>query len=465
MKKIMFFIGCFFLVLNSTWAITLSCLEVASLGEVIQCQVEEDEYIGIKAKYYFDDGLSYQGMQVNSNWKSYYNGLEGFSVGNVVSRDKLSFTLGVQVGIDVLVNQDYSIKLMNIEGNTLDYQYIKLGDVESKVRVVSDDNTLEKLTVSEGKLIPNFDKNVTQYQVEVSSDHIFIEGIATDSNAKVEGDIGQHNLYYGGNRFVVRVISVRGNVRDYVIEVIRTIPSNNQGTDTSSGNSSELNGEAITKSNDVTLKSLSISNGKIDFKSDTFFYSVMVDYDVDKIDVEAIPNSEKAKIEIEKLDKLEVGENTILVKVIAEDGSIGNYVIVVTRNDKKSNDASIRDIVIKGYDLKFKSSIYQYDLEIDQEDKLDIKVELNDQKATYKIIGNKNLKNNSKIDIVVKAEDGTERKYQVHIIKLNESNSSSIVDKISIISLISFVLFMLVLLVIKRMRRKTEGKDKTDLDV
>ena len=59
MKKIIFFIGCFFLIMDTTMAITLSCPEVASPGEIINLHIEEQEFNGIKAKYQFDSGFVY----------------------------------------------------------------------------------------------------------------------------------------------------------------------------------------------------------------------------------------------------------------------------------------------------------------------------------------------------------------------------------------------------------------------
>ena len=163
MKKIIYFMVCFFLMVNSTWAITLTCSEVASPGEIIQCQVEEDQYIGIKAKYQMNTGFTYQNSQINSNWKGYYTGVEGFSVGNVLHSDSFSFQFLVKVGMDMVTNQDYSIGLTDIEGTTLDYQYVLLDDVSSTIRVLSDVNTLESLKISSGTLSPSFDKNIFQY--------------------------------------------------------------------------------------------------------------------------------------------------------------------------------------------------------------------------------------------------------------------------------------------------------------
>ena len=109
-----------------------------------------------------------------------------------------------------------------------------------------------------------------------------------------------------------------------------------------------------------------------------------------------------------QVEKIVVGENTVKINVTAEDGTVGTYVIVVNRKEKLSSDNSIKSLVIKGYELDFKSDIYQYNLQIDGEEKLDINIELNDEKAKYKIKGNNNLKNKSIIEIEVTAEDGME---------------------------------------------------------
>lgn len=448
MKKIIYFMVCFFLMVNSTWAITLTCSEVASPGEIIQCQVEEDQYIGIKAKYQMNTGFTYQNSQINSNWKGYYTGVEGFSVGNVLHSDSFSFQFLVKVGMDMVTNQDYSIGLTDIEGTTLDYQYVLLDDVSSTIRVLSDVNTLESLKISSGTLSPSFDKNIFQYQAEVKEDHITIEAIANDSSAKIEGDVLDHSLNYGVNLFTIQVISARGNVREYTLYITRVFDKN---TDSNSSSSTEKK-----KSNDITLKSLSLSVGNIDFKSDTFLYSVSVPYDIEHINVEAIASSDKAIIEIQNPDILVVGENIIKIIVTAEDGTRGTYVIIVTREKQLSHDASINNIIIKGYKIDFKADVYHYNLEINREDKLDIDVVLNDQNASYKIKGNKDLKNNSDIQIIVTAEDGTQNIYQIHITKLNEANSSSILNFISPWVLVGIVILIFGVFIVKRWRRKIE---------
>ncbi len=86
-------------------------------------------------------------------------------------------------------------------------------------------------------------------------------------------------------------------------------------------------------SNDARLSALQISPGSLSpaFSPDRTEYSIQVNNDVSKIAVSAKTNNAKAKFVISSTD-LAVGDNTITVKVTAEDGkTVKNYVIKVKR--------------------------------------------------------------------------------------------------------------------------------------
>lgn len=86
-------------------------------------------------------------------------------------------------------------------------------------------------------------------------------------------------------------------------------------------------------SNDAKLSALQISPGSLSpaFSPDRTEYSIQVNNDVAKIAVSAKTNDAKAKFVISSTD-LAVGDNTITVKVTAEDGkTVKNYVIKVKR--------------------------------------------------------------------------------------------------------------------------------------
>ena len=374
-------------------------------------------------------------MIINSSWSSYYDGVDGFSIGNVNNQDSLVMDINVRVDMNALVNKDYTLELVDIEGNNNEYKSVSLDDVSCIIKLLSDINTLESLVVEGVNLSPKFDKNVFSYSGVTKKDKINIKAVSSDIDSKIEGDIGEKTLNIGVNTFIIKVTSPRGNVKEYKLYITREFE--------------KVDDKENEKSNDATLKSLSLSNGKINFKSDNFLYNVDVGYDVDNIEVEAIPNDSKAKVEIVRSDVLEVGKNTIEVIVTAEDGTKAIYVVIINRKEKLSSDASIKDLVIKNYDLEFKTDIYNYVLAIDGEKKLDIKVILNDNKAKYTIKGNNDLNGDSIIEIEVIAEDGSSQVYKIDINKLSESNSNIIIQYIKIIPLIGFIILIGIVLVIK----------------
>lgn len=435
MKKIIFLISCFFCMVNLVDAVTLTCSEIAAPDEEFSCLVVDDDYIGIKSKYIFGEEFIYEGMKINNSWKSYYMERDGFSLGNVSNDEKLDISFNLKVKDNVKVNQDYLIELADVEVVDSNYQYIKLDNISTKIKIVSNDNTLSSLEVN-GNKVDGFVSDVTSYKISVNSDKVLIGAVANEEGAVVSGDIGEKNLEYGVNNFVIKVTSARGKDRNYYLYVTREMP-------------------VIKKDNDFTLKSLSLSNGEvIELEKDIYLYSVNVDYSVDNIEVEAVPNSSKAKVVIEKPEKLVVGENNIVIVVTAEDGNVGKYVVVINRMEKLSNDASIKELNIKGYEINFESGKFFYELKLDDEKKLDIDVILNDEKAKYQIIGNENLVNDSVITIQVVAEDGSEQGYKIKIIKELFFNSRIVGSGINVIGLIGLILLIMSVFSIKIVKKK-----------
>lgn len=455
MKKILFLGCCFFLMMSGVGATSMVCPTVASPGEEIAIQVSDRELNGLKAKYSFGDGFNYQVLNVNSG-SIYYDGSDGFSVGNVINQEGIDANIKIKVGVDVASNKDYVLNLIEVSGSNKEYKSIDISNLSCNIKIVNDINTLDSLDVDSVKLNPNFNKNVVSYQGTTDKDKINIKAIASDNGAKIEGSIGEQVLNLGVNYFVIKVTSARGNVREYKLYITRTSnkDDNKNNSSNNNNNGNNDNSSNVKLSSDASLKSLTISKGTLKFKKDIFLYNADVENNVEKVEVKAVANSDKASVVIDNPDKLEVGENVIKVEVTAEDGTKVIYMIVVNRKRKLSSDNFIKDIKIKNYNLNFKKNVYKYNLEIDGEDKLNIDVILSDEKAKYVIKGNKNLKSGSVISIVVTAEDGKERTYEIAINKLGENDASNIINNLSLVSIIGFILLIVVVLIVKAFKSK-----------
>lgn len=437
MKKIIIFIISFFLTVNYADALELKCPNIASPKEVITCNISTNKYIGIKTNYKLNEGFLYKGL-TNTSWKKYYSSNSGFSVGNINNKEQFTTNLNIEISSNIKINQDYKIVLNNIEVVDTNYKTIKLEDITSNIKVVSNDNTLKKLEVTNETLKPKFNSNILEYKVETYNDSINIKATPNDNTAKISGDLGEKKLNYGANIFSIKVTSKRGNTKNYYIYATRKVKKNSN----------------------ITLKSLKLSNGKIEFDKNKFIYLVDVDYDIEDVTVEAIPENNKSTVKIDKPEKLEIGKNTITITVTAEDGTIGKYSIIITRKDKLSNDATIKSLIIKDYELDFKSDIFEYELEINDEKNLEIDVLLNDDKAKYDIIGNSNLKNNSIITIKVEAQDKTIQEYKIKIIKKENigekeiTKSNSITEYINLTTTICFIILIIVIIILKIIKDK-----------
>ena len=86
-------------------------------------------------------------------------------------------------------------------------------------------------------------------------------------------------------------------------------------------------------------------------------------------------------------------------------------------NNIKSSNAVIKELKIDNYNINFEKNKTNYILTLEEDiNELDIKVKLENENATYKIIGADDLKNNNnEIAIVVTAEDNTILTYTINI--------------------------------------------------
>lgn len=97
--------------------------------------------------------------------------------------------------------------------------------------------------------------------------------------------------------------------------------------------------------NDSKLKSIKLSYGTINFSKDIFEYKIAVPNNVTNINIEAIPNFEKANVTIDKPNELIVGINLVTITVEAEDKTISKYIIIIDREKKLTESDIIEESV------------------------------------------------------------------------------------------------------------------------
>lgn len=179
------------------------------------------------------------------------------------------------------------------------------------------------------------------------------------------------------------------------------------------------------KSNNKDLKSLEVDGYEItpEFSADVTQYSLIIDENVDVLNVKAVADDEKAKVEITGNDNLLIGENTIEIKVIAEDETEKTYKINVTKGEEPELELS--KLTVEGYNItpEFKPDVHEYTLTINDVNVTSLNLEaLSDmENASVEIAGNTDLElGENIITILVKSEDGEETSTYQIVVNIEE---------------------------------------------
>ena len=180
----------------------------------------------------------------------------------------------------------------------------------------NDNTSLKIMRTNKENIVPNFDKEIFEYYLTVdnNTNNLDLTAIPENENSKVE-IIGNKNFKQGTNIVEIKVISANGASNSYKIYVTKT--------------------NDVEKAN-TNLETLAIENVLLYPYFDTAItkYNVSVDDDVEKLNILAVPENINAKVSIEGNDVLNVGDNTIVVNVLAEDGvTFRKYEIIAHRRN------------------------------------------------------------------------------------------------------------------------------------
>lgn len=245
-----------------------------------------------------------------------------------------------------------------------------------------------------------------------------------------------------------------------------TNTSSNSKTDksTSSSQSATSNNKKTTKSSEARLEKLTVDVGSLspEFNKDTTEYNLIVDLSTSTINVSTQTLDSKATVTILGNKNIKKGENTITIKVKAEDGTIHKYYIYVTKIDNvELANADLENIEIEDYTLtpSFNSSIYNYNLDIDKKiTNLNITAIPQNEKANVKIEGNEELQEGENtIKITVTAENNTTtRTYKINAyinLKKVEPNEEDKMPAIILIAVLSVLIIILGIYITKKNKR------------
>lgn len=175
---------------------------------------------------------------------------------------------------------------------------------ETKEEKKSTDSTLSSLSVAEGAITPEFNKDVKEYAITVPNEVTKLNITATPTDSKATVSVTEYEeLKEGENTITISVTAEDGTTKtDYVIKATR-------------------------QRKELALEKLIIKytnqNGEVveipltpEFISNVYEYSIeTLEYWVKNLDIEALANIEGATIEISGADSLKDGENVITITV------------------------------------------------------------------------------------------------------------------------------------------------------
>ena len=229
------------------------------------------------------------------------------------------------------------------------------------------------------------------------------------------------------------------------------------------------------KSSNANLKSLIIQDQELipEFDVETLKYTIEVEEDITDLEIKAEAEDAKATISIQGEKDLKEGENTVTISVSAEDGTVKVYEIKVTKGDQTVVPLGLKFLKIENTDIDtiFAPEVYEYEIEIDDVDELEIEAEPNYETASVEIKGNSNLREgNNQITIIVTSNDGQEKvTYQIKANKVLATSASVTENKQEIdpkmyfyVGIGGFILLVIIITIICIIKHRNKDEYEED---
>lgn len=277
----------------------------------------------------------------------------------------------------------------------------------------SNNNNLSSIKV-DGNDISNFSPSNTNYDLGTTEKNEIDLSAVTQDNKAIASGTGKKKIEYGKNTFKIVVTAENGSTKTYNITI--TKPD--------------------TRSTNNYLKTLSITNAKIDFKKGTLTYNITVDNKIDTINIKATAEDSKATVTGTGEKKLKEYLNTFDIVVKAENGTTRTYRINVSRKDKDGNvgalstNNKLKSLEVKGHELEFNPDTLKYNLTVENTvNKLEINAIAMDSNSTVEIKNKEELSvGENIITIEVTSQSGDIKTYEILVTRKSDAPVIEIKD-------------------------------------
>lgn len=393
-------------------SVTVSCGKTTLKAlESTTCQISghsSDEVSSLHLEIGLDSSLELGTITSSSIWEG--NGSGGVFDLYTDSNKKNDFAIGsFVVKAKNLNNVNAEISIKNVTFSDNNFETYSVSGVSKTIRIPSTNNKLSSLSVSGASL--DFSADKTTYDVSVNTSSVEITARKADAKASVSGT-GTKSLNYGKNTFKITVKSEAGASKVYTLNITRN----------------------DTRSNDNKLEWFDISDCNFTFIPSKSSYSINVENEVSKVTLTGALSSSKAKFVASyglRDINLNEGNNTILVKIEAENGSVATYTFNIYRkakkqddkkpeedNNTKSSDNRLKILTLSKGILNFDPEVLEYIVNLPNDTtEITIEGDTNDRKATLTGLGKKTLKVGDNVfKVVVTAENNSTRTYEIKVV-------------------------------------------------
>ncbi len=256
-------------------------------------------------------------------------------------------------------------------------------------------NRLENVVV-----LPNDVKTIDLSLTSAEGAKIYLNGVEVKNAAQLKNIL----LTAGENKITLRVVSASGkNERTYTILAYQTLAPESD----------------TTLANLIVYHNRSRLNLTPAFQPGQTNFTMTVPYDIEQVEIRAIPNSKQSTVVNPGIKKLAVGENEFSFAVTAADNSTKNYTLTITR--LLSTDATLRSLSVTGYtfDKAFDPNVTSYELYVDTE-VASVNIQAFTNAGTAKVSGTGIHyldHGENEIELIVTAQDGTEKTYTILVVR------------------------------------------------
>lgn len=182
-------------------------------------------------------------------------------------------------------------------------------------------------------------------------------------------------------------------------------------------------------SKDIKIKYIRVNGMDVDLNTTPYKYNLSDEINEAKVTVGL--ECDDCSYKTYGTENILPGENIITIEIKDKEKNIYNYKLILNKKDISNY---LMELSIKDTSIDFDKNKNEYKINInDKVTKLDIHAVPEDDTASVEIIGNKDLKDKDKINVIVTSSDGKSRNYILNVYKNKSYNSILIVIAITLV--------------------------------